>query len=311
MYLGIDLGTSNSAIVGNDDGQLRLFKTVDGYDVLPSAIMIDRRGAIFVGKKAYDQDALSPEDVGKRFKRLMGTTSPVTFKRAGRTMSAEEASGEVLKALLAQARMAAGDFQIDGAIVTIPAAFNQMQSEATMRSAQRVGIGRVGLLQEPVAAAMASLADRREKNAALKDGVFLIYDLGGGTLDVAIVQAVGGVVNVIAHSGVNMLGGTDFDRKIVNNVVRPWLLDNFSLPQDFQKQPQYERILRIAACCAEKAKIELSSRPLSAIAADESQLATRDDKGREIYFDVPLTVEKLVELVIEDVDRSIDECRQL
>ena len=119
MYLGIDLGTSNSAIVGNDGGQLRLFKTVDGYDVLPSAIMIDRRGAVFVGKKAYDQEALSPEDVGKRFKRLMGTTSAVTFKKANRTMSAEEASSEVLKALVAQARMAAGDFEIDGAIVTI------------------------------------------------------------------------------------------------------------------------------------------------------------------------------------------------
>jgi molecular chaperone DnaK len=311
MYLGIDLGTSNSAIVGNDGGQLRLFKTVDGYDVLPSAIMIDRRGALFVGKKAYDQDALSPEDVGKRFKRLMGTTSPVTFKRAGRTISAEEASGEVLKALLAQARMAAGSFEIDGAIVTIPAAFNQMQSEATMRAAQRAGIERIGLLQEPVAAAMATLADRREKSAALSDGVFLIYDLGGGTFDAAIVQAIGGVVNVVAHSGVNMLGGTDFDRKIVNNMVRPWLLDNFNLPEDFQKQPQYERILRIAAYCAEKAKIELSSRPLSAITADESQLGTRDADGKEIYFDIPLSVERLVELVIEDVDRSIEECRRL
>src|SRR6266849_4001757 len=140
MYLGIDLGTSNSAIAGNDGRELRVFKTTDGYDVLPSALMIDRRGAMFVGKRAYEQDAFSPENVGKRFKRLMGTTSPVTFKGAGRTMSPEEASSEILKALLAQAQMSAGEFAVEGAIVTIPAAFNQMQSEATMRAADLAGI---------------------------------------------------------------------------------------------------------------------------------------------------------------------------
>src|SRR5215831_18049977 len=151
MYLGIDLGTSNSAIVGNDGRELKVFKTVDGYDVLPSALMVDRRGAMFVGKRAYDQDAFSPDDVAKRFKRLMGTTSPVTFKAAGRTMTPEQASTEILKALIAQARMAAGDFHVGGAIVTIPAAFNQMQSEATMRAAAGAGLEKVGLLQEPIA----------------------------------------------------------------------------------------------------------------------------------------------------------------
>jgi molecular chaperone DnaK len=132
MYLGIDLGTSNSAIVGNDGTELRLFKTSDGYDVLASAIMIDRRGAMFVGQRAYDQDAFSPESVAKRFKRLMGTNSPITFKGADRTMTPEGASSEILKVLLAQAKMAVGDLTVEGAIITIPAAFNQMQSEATM-----------------------------------------------------------------------------------------------------------------------------------------------------------------------------------
>lgn len=216
MYLGIDLGTSNSAIAGNDGRELRLFKTTDGYDVLASAIMIDRRGAMFVGKRAYDQDAFSPENVGKRFKRLMGTASPITFKSAGRTLTPEEASSEILKALLAQARMSAGEFMTEGAIVTIPAAFNQMQCEATMRAAGAAGIERVGLLQEPIAAAMASIADRQRTNSALKDGQFLVYDLGGGTFDAAVVQSVGGTVNIVGHEGVNMLGGTDFDRVIVN-----------------------------------------------------------------------------------------------
>ncbi|MGO9400298.1 MAG: Hsp70 family protein [Xanthobacteraceae bacterium] len=112
MYLGIDLGTSNSAIVGYDPGKLRLFKTAEGTDVLPSAIMIDRRGAMFVGKRAYDQAAYSPENVAQGFKRLMGTSSTVTFVASGRTMTPEQASSEVLKALVAQAKMEAGEFEI-------------------------------------------------------------------------------------------------------------------------------------------------------------------------------------------------------
>src|SRR5258708_39230831 len=99
MYLGIDLGTSNSAIVGNDGRDLRGFKTIDGNDVLPSALMINRQGAMFVGKRAYEQDAFSPEDVGKRFKRLMGTKSTVSFKAARCTFTPEEVSAEILKAL--------------------------------------------------------------------------------------------------------------------------------------------------------------------------------------------------------------------
>jgi molecular chaperone DnaK len=311
MYLGIDLGTSNSAIVGNDGNELRLFKTIDGSDVLPSAIMIDRRGAMFVGKRAYEQDAFSPENVGKRFKRLMGTTSPVIFKSADRTMTAEEASSEVLKALLAQARMAAGEFAIQGAIVTVPAAFNQMQCEATMRAARGAGIEHVGLIQEPIAAAMASIADRQRKNAALKDGQFIVYDLGGGTFDVAIVQSVGGTVNILSHSGINMLGGTDFDRTIVNVIVRPWLLDNFDLPADLQKEPTYERVLRIANFYAEKAKIEVSAQPESRIFADESQIGTRDKAGKEIYLDIPLSRSEVDVLISDEIDRSVEVCRKL
>ena len=311
MYLGIDLGTSNSAIAGNEGGELRLFKTTDGYDVMPSAIMIDRRGATFVGKRAYDQDAFSPENVGKRFKRLMGTTSPITFKSVGRTLTPEEASSEILKALLAQARMSAGEFIIEGAVVTIPAAFNQMQCEATMRAASAAGIERVGLLQEPIAAAMASIADRQRTNSALKDGQFLVYDLGGGTFDAAIVQSVGGTVNIVGHEGVNMLGGTDFDQAIVNALVRPWLLETFDLPSDFQKEPAYARVLRIAAFCAEKAKIEVSAQQSSTIFADENQIGTRDRAGREIYLDIPLSRAQVEALVADQIDRSIDVCRKL
>ena len=127
---------------------------------------------------------------------------------------------------------------------------------------------------------MASIADRQRKNSALKDGQFIVYDLGGGTFDVAIVQSVGGTVNIVSHSGINMLGGTDFDRTIVNAIVRPWLLDKFDLPADLQKDPTYERVLRIANFYAEKAKIEVSAQPESRIFADESQIANSRQGGQ-------------------------------
>jgi molecular chaperone DnaK len=311
MYLGVDLGTSNSAIVGNDGHELRLYKTVDGADVLPSAIMIDRRGGMFIGQRAYEQDAFSPENVGKKFKRLMGTSSPIEFSIAGRTMTAEEASTEILKTLLAQAQLAAGDFELEGTIITIPAAFNQMQCEATMRAGMAAGLTRIGLVQEPIAAAMASIADRQKRDFALKDGQFLVYDLGGGTFDVAIVQSVGGTINIVGHGGINMLGGTDFDRRIVNGVVRPWLMAKFDLPADVQKNPIYQRVLRIAGFYAERAKIELSTRPTTRISADEREISARDQAGKEIYFDIPLERRQLEQLVVDEVDRSIDACGQL
>jgi molecular chaperone DnaK len=228
MYLGIDLGTSNSAIVGYDAGKLRLFKTAEGTDVLPSAVMIDRRGAMFVGKRANDQAAYSPESVAQGFKRLMGTSSTVVFGAGGRTMTPEQASSEVLKVLVTQAKLEAGEFEIEGAAVTIPAAFNQMQTEATMRAAKAAGLQKVALLQEPIAASMASIAKSDNKS-----GQFLVYDLGGGTFDAAIVQSIAGSATVVAHAGINMLGGRDFDRAILNSIVRPWLLDQFDLPEDF------------------------------------------------------------------------------
>jgi molecular chaperone DnaK len=306
MYLGIDLGTSNSAIVGYDTGKLRLFKTAEGTDVLPSAIMIDRRGAMFVGKRAYDQAAYSPENVAQGFKRLMGTSSMVTFATGGRTMTPEDASAEVLKVLVAQAKMEAGEFEINGAAVTIPAAFNQMQTEATMRAAKAAGLRKVALLQEPIAASMASIAKSENKS-----GQFLIYDLGGGTFDVAIVQSIAGSATVVAHAGINMLGGRDFDRAILNSIVRPWLLKQFDLPKDFQTDKTYQRLLRVAQHHCEVAKIALSTKMVDRIFADENQIGAKDRKGKELYLDVEIRREALELLIGEDITRSIDLCRNL
>jgi len=306
MYLGIDLGTSNSAIVGSDGETLRLFKTVEGMDVMPSAIMVDRRGRLFVGRKAYDQSAFSPQSVQQKFKRLMGTSSKIEFPDTNKVMSPEEASAEVIKALVTQANRDVPDLVIEGAVITIPAAFNQMQSEATMRAAQLAGLGNVALLQEPIAASMAAIAD-----TPTGSGQFLIYDLGGGTFDAAIVQNISGNVTVVAHAGVNMLGGSDFDRAIVNSIVRSWLLENFSLPENFQTQREFARLIRIAHYRAEMCKIALSAQEFDQVFADENQIGTKDTDGRDIYLDVEVSRVDLEALIAENVDRSIAECRTL
>src|SRR5258708_19803139 len=167
---------------------------------------------MFPQERIADQSAFSPENVAQGFKRLMGTSSSIQFSN-GKTMTPEEASSEIIKALVAQARMAAGDFQIDGAIVTIPAAFNQMQCEATMRAAAAAGLSKVALLQEPIAAAMASISHSKNKN-----GQFLVYDLGGGTFDAAFVHTITASPTFISHAGINILASRSFFRFNLNSI---------------------------------------------------------------------------------------------
>ncbi|WP_395015342.1 Hsp70 family protein [Dongia sp.] len=306
MYLGIDLGTSNSAIVGNSGSDLRLFKTAEGTDVLPSVININKTGHRFVGNRAYQQALLSPENVAQGFKRLMGTDSPIGFAAAKLTMTPEECSTEIIRTLLSQTKTEVGDVSIDGTIVTIPAAFNQMQSEATLRAAAAAGLEKVGLLQEPIAAAMASIAHSKNKN-----GQFLVYDLGGGTFDVALVQSIGGSVNVVAHEGINMLGGRDFDRMIVNSIVRPWLLEQFDLPADFQTNPKYRRLIGVARAAAEKAKIELSSADRAIVFAGEEETRVQDEQGEDVYLSVDVSRAQIEDLIAEQIADSVSLCRKV
>ncbi|MBL26338.1 MAG: heat-shock protein Hsp70 [Rhodospirillaceae bacterium] len=300
MHLGIDLGTTNSAVAGSIDSDIRIFKTIDGHDVLPSVIYIDKGGHRLYGQRAFQQALISPENVAAGFKRLMGTSAPIEFAEAGLTMSAEDCSAEILKHLVGQAYVESGESEIEGTVITIPAAFNQMQSEATLRAAKKAGLERVSLLQEPIAAAMASIARHSGRN-----GLFLVYDLGGGTFDLALVQSMIGSVKVLAHEGINMLGGRDFDRAIVNNIVRPWLIDTFDLPVNFQKDIKYRRLVRIGQLAAEKAKVALSRQTSEKIFASSDELRVADDSGREMYLEIDLDRPMLEELVREKLADTI------
>ena len=300
MYVGIDLGTSNSAIAGNLNSELRIFKTADGTDVLPSVIYFDRRGHKFVGVRAYEQAFRSPDNVAQGFKRLMGTGTPLHFAASGNTMMPEEASAEIIRTLYGQAVTESGVSDILGAVVTIPAAFNQMQCEATIRSANAAGLNRVGLLQEPIAASMAAISELTNKN-----GQFLVYDMGGGTFDLALVQSLSGSVNIIAHEGINMLGGRDFDRTILNSVVRPWLMEQFDLSDEFQKEERHRRLMRLAQWAAESAKIELSTMNDAVIFAGDEDVRAKDDSGNDMFIEVELSRDQLEALVSDRIDETI------
>ncbi len=305
MYLGIDLGTSNSAIAGIVDGKVRIFRPADGGEVLPSIIYFDKRGHRLYGRRAHDQSLVTPENVAAGFKRLMGTSTPIEIKGVEQTLTPEECSAEIIRQLLGQAATETGETKITGAVITIPAAFNQMQSEATLRAAKLAGLERVDLLQEPIAAALASM------EGAKRSGRFLIYDLGGGTFDVALAQAINGEVKIVAHQGINMLGGRDFDRMIVNEVVRPWLAETFDLPDNFQRDPSYRRLIRIAQLAAEKAKIDLSTQDKTSIVASDEELRMNDQNEMEMYLDVPLTRARFEELIREPIQKTIELIRTM
>ena len=306
MHLGIDLGTSNSAIAGVKDGRAKLFKTPEGTDTMPSVIFRDRRGNQTVGIRAFDRASLAPENTVEGFKRLMGTDTPLRFASTGEAITPEQAATEILRSLVGQAVIEAGSNMVDGVVVTIPAAFNQLQSEATLAAARAAGLDRTALLQEPVAAALAAMAGAQDRN-----GLFLVYDLGGGTFDSALLQAIDGEVTVLAHEGVNSLGGRDLDRRIMESNAFPWLKRTFELPANFAVDPAYIRLGRIARRAAEAAKIALSTKDGTTISASDDEVRLMDLRGEPIYLDVPLSRPELEQMAADMVARSVACCREM
>ena len=302
-YIGIDLGTTNSAICSYDGETVRLYKSPDQNDVTPSAIFIDRRGNKYLGKRAYDSAAKNPDNAATKFKRMMGTSTPVKLGAVNITMTPEECSAEILKLCFGYLPEEIRNSGQTGTVITVPAAFNQMQKDATLAAAEMAGLGNVALMQEPVAAVMCVMKQRKG------DGVFLVFDLGGGTLDIALAESISGRVSLLAHGGVAMCGGTDFDRSILDNVVKPWLQQNFNLPEDLSANAKYKSLLRMCLWAAEKAKIELSAKEESVITLTESDLGVADESGAEVYVDIPFDRAQLDALIASKIDEAIQSAR--
>lgn len=302
-FVGIDLGTTNSAVCSYDGNETRIWKSPEQNDVTPSAIFYDRRGNKYVGKRAYDAAPSAPGNSAILFKRLMGTSTPVELPAVGMTKTPEECSAEILKVLYGYLPEEVRENPDTGTVITVPAAFNQMQKDATMQAAKLAGIGNVALMQEPVAAVMSVMQSRTT------DGMFLIYDLGGGTLDIAIGENIADRVNLLAHGGIAMCGGRDFDRTLVDNIVRPWLTSNFNLPDDIAANPDYKSLLQLASWATERAKIELSASDEAIISLSETEARTKDLDGEEIYIDIPVERSTYDGLIAERIDDSIESAR--
>jgi molecular chaperone DnaK len=303
-YVGIDLGTTNSAICSFDGQSVRLYKSPEQHDVTPSAIFIDRRGNKYVGSRAYNNAARNPDNAAVLFKRLIGTSTPVKLPAVNLTMTPEECSAEVLRALYGYLPEEVRNGGDTGTVITVPAAFNQMQKDSTMAAADAAGLGRVALMQEPVAAVMSVM--RQRKN----DGLFVVYDLGGGTLDIAIAENIAGRVTLLAHGGIAMCGGRDFDRILFDNIVKPWLQENFDLPADLTTNPQFKSLLRMATWATEKAKIELSQKEEAVVSLPETELGIRDQSGEEIYIDITINRNRYDGLIASEVAESIRSARE-
>ncbi len=303
MFIGIDLGTTNSAITSFDGKNTRVWKSPEQNDVTPSVIYIAKRGGRFYGKKAYDNAPLNPENTAQLFKRLMGSSTKI--KVADIEMTPEECSAEILRTLFGYLPEDVRNDKKTGTVITVPAAFNQMQKNATKEAAFSAGINKVALIQEPVAAIM-SVAKQQNIN-----GLFVVYDFGGGTFDVSIAERAGNKINLLTNDGIAFCGGRDFDKLLLDNIVVPWLKNNFKLPEGFRINEKYAKLIRMATWATEQAKIELSAKETASVQLDESVIRCSDESGNEIYLDVPLSREQYNNLIFPKIDETIEKTREV
>ncbi len=302
IQIGIDLGTTNSSVAINNNGNIEIIKKPGGVEYTPSVFGFDKSKNKVVGQRAYEayyKDA-SQEEVKNykpEVKRIMGTSETFYFDRADVKMSAEEISAEILKSLKEDILKKYPDFNTVAAVITVPAAFSVLQSEATKRAGNLAGFAHVALLQEPIAAAIAyGFGKSKNEN-------WLIYDLGGGTFDVALIASKDGVLSVLGHNGDNFLGGKNFDWEIVDKVLVPKILEKFSI-EDFNRgNEKYRSVFSQLKFIAETAKIELSEYEKTSMMVED---VGKDDDGKEIFLTVNFSRKEFENLIKPMVDRTID-----
>ena len=250
---GIDLGTTNSSIAVCRHGDVKVFQSTDLMNVTPSVVYVSKSGRMLVGRRAYDAWVADPDNTQAEFKRWMGFSDTLAFPASGKNLSAVELSAEVLKAMRADAERQTQE-SLSASVITVPAAFGNLQCDATARAARLAGFEQSPLLQEPIAAAIAYGA-----SPASRDQRWMVFDLGGGTLDIAVVSTRDNRLAVLEHQGNNRLGGKDIDRAIAEKMIWEPLAQQFRLP-DLENNPQaYHRLMRAVIRHAEQAKIALSS----------------------------------------------------
>ncbi len=303
-FVGIDLGTTNSSICSYDCKNVRVWRSPEQNNVTPSAILFDKRGNRFVGKRAYDASPVNRKNVAMLFKRIMGTNTKIHIECLNKDLTPEECSAEILRTLYGYLPEEIRRSEETCTVITVPASFNQMQKNATIEAARLAKIGKVALMMEPVAAVISAM--RKQK----KDGTYLIYDLGGGTFDVSLAEVSGGHIVLLAQGGIQVCGGRDFDREMLKEIVLPWINNNYNFGHEdaVQKQnPEWDKALSYSLFVAERAKIELSSKNNTFITSGEGEIKIVDTIGKEFYLEIPIeraTFNAVANCIISDTIKS-------
>ena len=308
INFGIDLGTSNSLIAKFEKGHVEVFKNPSGFkETLPSVVGF-RNDRILVGDQARTYAEKDPKSVASRFKRKMGTTEKITIQAIGASKTPSELSAFVLKEL--KTFIHTGEI-VEAAVITIPASFDTVQSNATKEAGLAAGFRNVVLLQEPIAASLAYA--NKEKNTDLRNSQWMVYDLGGGTFDVALVKIVEGELTVVDHEGDNYLGGADFDALLVEKIVVPEICrrGQFTdlLTQLKSESGKYNRLWYRLLHAAESAKIELSNRSSAEI--DLGLVSLEDEKNKSIDSLITITRSEFESVVKDAIDRTADMMKKI
>jgi len=304
---GIDLGTTNSAIAKFVKGEVEVFKNPleTGKETLPSVVYY-KKDKVVVGTNARTYFERDAENVFGTFKRKMGTTESFKVKSINQSKTPIELSAEVLKEL--KGFVHSGE-NADAAVITIPASFDVIQSNATKEAGYLAGFKQVILLQEPIAASLAYANKHKERD--LENGQWLVYDLGGGTFDVALIKIKDGEMKVLDHEGDNFLGGADFDNLIVEKLTIPYLNKNYKF-NDLENEMKsrtgklnklYFRLIKLA----EDAKITLSSRTSAEIEVRD----ITDDSGQEIDVSIDITRSEFEGIIKEYIDNTLDMIKKI
>ncbi|AKT36845.1 Hsp70 family protein [Chondromyces crocatus] len=299
LYVGIDLGTTNSTAAVFDGDQLTLVRNAQGATLTPSVVRIDGKGAVTVGARARRLLETDPQNTRGEFKRLMGTAQALSFSAAKVTRKPEELSAEVLKSLRSDIAEQLG-VAPSRAVISVPALFELPQSAATSEAARLAGFERVELIQEPVASALAAGWSAEEQT-----GSWLVYDLGGGTFDVSLLETRDGLLRVVGHDGDNFLGGRDFDWAVVD-----WALGELGRPHGVTLSRSDATLaagVRKLKLLVEDAKIELTRAREASLSLPE----LFEVEGKSIDVDLTLDRATLEALCAPIVDRSIEVCRRL
>ena len=293
---GIDLGTTNSSIAVASGTSTEILKNNVEADITPSAVYINRNGNLWVGHSARSKigDERAEGDLHLEFKRRMGTGYEYAFRASGRRMRPEDLSAEVLKSLRGDVAQKRNE-QISAAVITVPAAFELHQCEATKRAAELAGFRTALLLQEPVAAALAYGFQRVEAKA-----YWMVFDFGGGTFDAALIRSEDGTMSVVNHGGDNFLGGSDIDWAIVEQLLAPRVAKEFGAA-DFRRGVERYRydLIRLKAA-AETAKIDLSRRETTLVEA-----TLRNVAGETVTFETELTRQDITRVATPIINKAV------